>query len=50
MVAEPDQIGLLAGGPGFPYLVRLALACRESEDFLLSDTFLEAIDAYRIRP
>jgi hypothetical protein len=29
---------------GFPYLVRLALACEESEEFLLSDTFLEATD------
>ena len=30
---------------GLPYLVRLALACEESEDFLLSDTFLEASTA-----
>ena len=29
----------------FPYPVRLALACEESEDFMLSDAFLEAIDA-----
>src|SRR5262249_11870694 len=28
----------------FPYPGRLALACEESEDFLLSDAFLEATD------
>jgi hypothetical protein len=30
---------------GLPYLIWLALACEESEDFLLSDAFLEATDA-----
>lgn len=40
--ALPEQTAIYAE---FPYPARLALACEESEDFMLSDAFLEAIDA-----
>jgi len=42
MNATPAPAAFYAG---LPYLIRLALACEESEDFLLTDAFLSAIDA-----